>query len=81
MPGFDRTGPRGAGATTGRGRGWGRRQGGFGPGGGAVRVDAGAPSSPEEERLALKGERNRLKAELARTEERLRDLGRELREE
>ena len=94
MPGFDRSGPRGAGPMSGGGRGlcagFETRGGGFGRGGGsfglgrrqrnrAYWADAGAEpaeaADPREARRLLKAERNRLKAELARTEDRLRALG------
>lgn len=37
--------------------------------------------TPEEERRLLKADRNRLKAQLAQTEERLREIGREVKSE
>jgi hypothetical protein len=110
MPGFDRTGPRGAGGMTGRGQGicgefrpmagFGRcRAAGSGNGRGlgkgagngrgvgrgqvhayapfdeAYRDESDAPATPDADRRALKAERNRLKAELSRAENRLRELG------
>lgn len=88
MPGFDRSGPRGAGPRSGGGRGFcagpdPRGGGGFGAGrrqrNRAAWADAGVEpaeaADPTEARRLLKAERNRLKAELARTEDRLRALG------
>ncbi len=92
MPGFDKTGPRGCGPMTGRGRGacggfsrgfgGGRGSGagrGFGRGArfGRQLAEDFPDLPPDEERRLLKAGRARLKAELARTEERLREIGRQ----